>query len=484
VSWSVLFFLKKMPNTIRKIYLAVALWVGTTVGILAQQPLTLEAVFAEIRQAHPAQLQANLLNDLARADLLKARGGFDVKLYGDYDNKVFQDKTYFALGEYGAKLPTWYGLELKAGYATASGSFLDPASTLPSTGQAIAGFDWTLGRGLFIDERRADLFQARQGVQLAENERFVQLNDLFFAGAQLYWSWATAREQIRILEQALDRSQVRFEGIRQNYLQGDKPAIDTLEAFILVQNRQFDLLEKQQEAREKAIFLNNFLWGTTPDPRTLDDLLTAPSLPDQPPLPLTEAELETFNTEVRNTHPAIRSTQVKLDMLDVERRYKLENRKPQLDLTYNLLGSGAQFFPENENGVAGALGNNMKWGLNFSYAIPNRKARGDYQKTQVKIASTQAALDQKTREVENKLRAYANDRNLLASQIMLYQSMTDNYRRMLEAEQEKFAIGESTVFLLNTREQKLLEATLKLAKLRGDYEKSRVAVDWARGILR
>ena len=75
-------------------------------------------------------------------------------------------------------------------------------------------------------------------------------------------------------------------------------------------------------------------------------------------------------------------------------------------------------------------------------------------------------------------------RNLLANtrdQIELYAEVSANYARLLEAENEKFRIGESSIFLLNSREQKLLEAQLKLIKLQADYRKTLAALRWASG---
>jgi len=44
--------------------------------------------------------------------------------------------------------------------------------------------------------------------------------------------------------------------------------------------------------------------------------------------------------------------------------------------------------------------------------------------------------------------------------------MTQNYSALLEAEKTKFSIGESSVFLLNSRENKLFEAQEKLLETR------------------
>ena len=55
---------------------------------------------------------------------------------------------------------------------------------------------------------------------------------------------------------------------------------------------------------------------------------------------------------------------------------------------------------------------------------------------------------------------------------------------MLKAEESKFSIGESSMFLVNSREIKLLETQQKLAELKTKFFKSLLGVQWAAGQLR
>ncbi|MFZ4634633.1 MAG: TolC family protein [Saprospiraceae bacterium] len=101
----------------------------------------------------------------------------------------------------------------------------------------------------------------------------------------------------------------------------------------------------------------------------------------------------------------------------------------------------------------------------------------------IKIAQTDFALQQKRVDIENKMRAYLNELQNLQKQIDLYQSITNNYRALLDGENEKFRFGESSVFLINTREQRWLEAQIKLFKLQSEYRKTEAGLLWASGVL-
>lgn len=439
---------------------------------------------AVVLQQHPTARQADLLLEQARAELLRARGGFDPKIYGDWSGKHFNGKQYFQYSEVGVKAPTWLGIELKSNFNRASGDFVNPEATLPQRGQLAAGLSWTLGRGLFIDDRRADLHIGQIGLDQRRAERAALLNDLLFDAAKVYWDWAFTQNALSIYQEALRQARIRYEGIVESFYQGDKPAIDTLEAFIQVQDRQIDVNFAQVDFQNATIALTTFLWGPNGDPAGLSGIPAPPEVlmaaTYQPPTDATARELLQM---AQTQHPLLRAYDAKLRALDVERRLKVEKRKPQLDLTYQLLGNGWQFF--TTPGVEGpqVLANDIKWGIQFSYPILNRKARGDWQVTQIKIAQNNLELNQKRLEIENKTLQYLNELNTLAGQIALYRDITQNYRALLDGEYEKFRFGESSVFLINVREQRWIDAQIKYLKLLATYRKTEAGLQWSAGVL-
>jgi outer membrane protein TolC len=113
--------------------------------------------------------------------------------------------------------------------------------------------------------------------------------------------------------------------------------------------------------------------------------------------------------------------------------------------------------------------------------ITNRKARGDLQLTRLKIQQNTLLLQEKRAEIEQKVRQYYNELKALETQMQLYNSITNNYFRLLEAENEKFRQGESSIFLINTREQRWLDAQLKYLKLVATYKKTELALLWSTG---
>lgn len=446
---------------------------------------TQEELFEWITLYHPVAKQAGLLDDEARAQLRMARGHFDPKLYSDWEQKSFDGSEYFTFGNSGLKVPSWYGLELKAEFNTATGIQVDPENKLPAVGQAVIGIQATLGRGMVIDERRAALQQARIFEQSNDARRRLILNDLLIDAVKAYWDWAAAYYQREAIRQALELAAVRQQGIVESWRQGDKPAIDTLEAWILVQTRQADLYDADVNYLNAGLQLSNFLWWENDTPVEITDLLRPTPLDEtvgSSPLPL----LEELVQQAIEMHPILRFYALKINSLEVERRLAAEQLKPQLDVQYNLLGNGFNLlYGANGNGTAfnDLFLQNYKWGVQFSMPIFLRKERAKLELTRLKLQDAGLELVQKRLETANKVSAYFNEWQNTRQQIVLYQNMQNNYQILLDAEITRFQLGESSIFLINAREQKLVEVRLKLLKMLTDFQKQRMYTEWAAGRL-
>lgn len=436
----------------------------------------------QVLNYHPDALYANTLEQYVNAQLFQARGGFDLKSFASYEAKSFQQKQYFSYLESGLKLPTYFGLEFKSTYNLATGTFLNPERSLPSNGQASFGLKWTLGQGLLIDDRRAQLKSAREGLGMGRAERQLLLSNLIYSAGKLYWEWALNANELRVLQEALQQAQLRHAALIESVAQGDKPSIDTLETYIQIQNRLLEITFTTNQLKNSQIELGTYFWGANQRQIPLQTNLEAPTLTGleaEPAFSNKEAtELVDFALE---SHPSLSFYGAKIRQLAVEKQLKTEKLKPVLDLDYHLLGRGWEFSPSpGENGAA-VLINDIKWGVNFSYPITNRKARGDLQLTRLKIQQNTLVLQEKRAEIEQKVRQYHNELKALNTQVQLYASITNNYFQLLEAENEKFRQGESSIFLINTREQRWLDAQLKYLKLVATYKKTEMALNWAMG---
>lgn len=98
-----------------------------------QEILAVDLFWQQVKANHPVARQAALLQEQAAQELRYARGGFDPKLYASQEEKVFGGKNYYRYGQGGVKIPTAWGIALKAEYdwTDPNGEYLNPDRTIP-----------------------------------------------------------------------------------------------------------------------------------------------------------------------------------------------------------------------------------------------------------------------------------------------------------------------------------------------------------------
>lgn len=415
--------------------------------------LTLDAYLGYVKQFHPLVKQANLEVSQAQAGIIAARGGFDPKIEVDYENKQFKNSEYFDLLNSTFKIPTWYGIEIKAGFDRMEGVFLNPQNTVPTNGLAMAGISIPIGQGLLINDRMADLKKAKIYNNLSQAERDLEVANVLYMASNSYFNWYRNYNEYKLYETFLKNAQFRYDGIKGLIIAGDRPAIDSIEAGILVKSRKLSLEQSRLKLLKSKLELSNFLWFENNLPLELQDGIT----------PETELEKKVENTLKTNgllladidfqNHPKIRSLQNKVSILEVEKRLKGDLLKPTINLNYNYLSEPE--FVRDFNTV------NYKYGINFSFPLFLRKERGNFKMAKFKLQDAELDLQLENQVLRNKIDYQLQEINSLKEQIGIANELVANFTTMLEAEERMFFFGESSLFLINSRENSLLSSSLQ-----------------------
>lgn len=424
---------------------------------------------ALVRTHHPLAVRAELQRDRARALLQQARGGFDPKLYGDFDQKYFKGTQYYSTLEGGVKVPTWFGVELQASYERNDGVFLNEEQTVPEQGLYAAGLSVSLGRGLLFDERRAELRRARVFQDLTEAEREVELNNLLYDAGSAYWEWAEAGNVVEIYVNAVELAEERYEATLSRAALGDLPSIDTLEARIQLQNRELSLATAQLDLANAEANLNAYLWLDGVVPVELEPTTVPPEVEEVFVAPVLLGNQIFIN-------PEIVRTRLKLAELEIDERLQREQLKPRVDVKYNALLAGGTAQP-----LEGVSSNNYKWGVTFDQPILLRKERGKLQLIRIKQSQTQLELSDKIALLEAKVEQALNEANITVNQYLLAERNADDYSVLLDGERELFRAGESSLFLVNSREVKYIEALIKQVETLVKHRKARLAYAYYEG---
>lgn len=447
--------------------------------ILVQgQVLTPGEFWQQVKVNHPISRQAALLLEQGAQELLYARGGFDPKLSASQDQKVFGGSDYYSYGQGGVKIPTAWGVALKAEYdwTDPNGLYYNPDRRVPEGGQAILGIELPLLRGLLFDEARSDWRQAQLGQDRYRAIADELRNALFMDANKAYWDWSYAYHSREIALEARTYSDERLTGIRESFRAGDNPAIDTLEAFLQWQSWDLEVQEANLQLNHAVAKIQALFWEQNGRPVNWEDSW----VPQHPEFLERQPELATLQQQVLD-HPSLRAYRLQQQQLAIERRWKVEQYKPELTFNYNFLADRLDFNPEGEGGLDNLLTNNYKWGFTFSAPLLLRKERAGVALTDIKIAQTDWKQQQKQQELTTKLNAYWQEWENRSRQLVLSQSVVENYRTLMEAERVKFRLGESSVFLLNSRQQKLLASQLKLLKTQAELQKAVVALWYTAG---
>lgn len=433
----------------------IILLILTSYHIKAQSFKEKELSFSEyigyVKKYHPLVRQSGLLLNRAEAELLTARGGFDPKIEVDYDQKDFKDKNYYSLLKSTFKIPTWYGIEIKAAFDNSEGLYVNPQNTTPNNGLTSIGISIPLGQGLFINKRMADVRMAKVQLQLSAAEQKMETTDVIYEASLAYFNWKRAFDEAELYKTYLEYAQKRYDGILRLIETGDKPAIDSVEAGILVKTRELSLKDAQLKLTKSRLELSNFLWIDNVPVELEENITPEENVRNSVDTSL-NTNLQLNQSAALDSHPKIQSLQSKLSMLEIERRYKANMLLPEMNVSYNYLSEPAYFTDYRFQ--------DYKIGLNFSFPLFLRKERGSLQLAKLKIQDGQLDLELERVALKNKILTYSAEIESLNQQQLTAAELVKDYTIMLSSEEKLFSFGESSLFLINSRENNVVSSRL------------------------
>lgn len=427
-------------------------------AVVAQQKLDFESFKKRVLTFHPVVKKAANTVEIGEQEVVKAKGMLDPKLSSEISGKQFKDVDYYHLGNSGLKIPTWIGIDFKAGYEQNRGTYLNPQNSTPGSGLWYAGVEVPLGKGMFFDERRATIRTAQVVEKMALNERELMINDVLLDAYSSYWSWYETYQKLKIAEEGYRFALIRFEGVKQNALLGETPSIDTVEARIQLLNRNFEKIQAEYNFQNASSVLNLFLWTENFIPLELEEN-TIPQDEAKNNYELGSLLLRSATMDTEKA-PIVLQTVYKLDQLKIEERLKKEQLKPELNVAYNPLSQ-----PVGNNPFANFSVENYKFGVTASMPIFLRKERGGLAQTKLKIENATLDITYKVNELKQKEMILRNELYQLYEQLDIQKTQVLQSKMLLDSEQTRFDIGESSLFLVNIREMNYLQYQMKLIEL-------------------
>ncbi len=430
---------------------------------------------SSILQNNPLAKRANNEKKYADLQLRAARGNYDPILSGNYDQKQFNGSNYFTTLSSEVKQPIFTNQYLRFGYDYGIGPNVSPEFYTPSQGLPYLGLEVGVLQGLVIDKRRAEVLKAKEYINYFTAEQQIQLNNLLFESSQRYFEWLFSAKQIALNNYFMDVARKRLDGIEALANAGERATVDTVEAAIFYQTRLLDLQNALMDNQKSSNDLSSFIWLNGNPTLLNNNYQTLDSL-EVYYYKAKSALAENLNL-INNLNPILSKYNALQNVLNVDMRLKKEMIKPVLNVKYNFISnSSAAINPQFSN-------NNYKWGVNMSFPLLLRNSTNDYKMAKVISQNNSLELSNKTNELNFKVNALQQTISILAQQLLNAERSVSYSKLLLEAEKLKFDNGESSLFMLNTRENKLLEAELKLAEYKLKFIKTVLNIIYLNGNL-
>jgi outer membrane protein TolC len=313
-----------------------------------------------------------------------------------------------------------------------------------------------------VGERQAFLGESQADIAVVQTRL-----ELFRKAADDYWDWVAAKRRLDVARNLLKLAEIRNDAIRQRTVVGDLPPIDAVEAEQEVQRRQAALAKAERDFQKAQFKLSLSLW--------LDDVTTQPP-PDEgsvldvslqlEPTEITAAEINDAIALALQRRPELQAIAVLKDTVRLDLELARNQRRPILDLA---------LVPGRDAGPGG-IGTTLKAGVIFELPLRQRTADGRIAQAQLKLQK----LDLEERTLRQQIMTEIYD---TASAINTAWQRYLATKRELEAaivlergENQRFLLGDSSLFLVNQRERATAEARNKLIDVQAEYEQARAAL--------
>jgi outer membrane protein TolC len=418
--------------------------------------LSYDAFLVNVLQNNPLSKRAENEKKYGDIQFKAARGNYDPILIGNYEQKQFNGTNYFTTLNSEVKQPIFTSQYFKFGYDYGNGSYINPEYNTTPNGLPYLGIEVGVLQGLLIDKRRAEVLKSKEYLNYYDAEKKVQLNALLFEASQRYFDWLFSLKQMALNNYFMQVANQRLIGIEALANIGEKAAVDTVEAAIFYQTRLLDFQSAQIDNQKTINEIASFNWQNNSPSIVAENYIAIDSLD----LYFNKAKVLLMETLYQSvpSNPILSKYSSFQKVLEIDNRLKKEMIKPSLNVKYNFLSNNATAInPSFSN-------NNYKFGVNLSFPLFLRNPTNEYKLAKINSQNNNLELLNKTNELSFKINALKKTIDILAEQLKNAERTAKYSKLLVEAEKLKFSNGESTLFMLNTRENKWLESEIKFAE--------------------
>jgi outer membrane protein len=351
------------------------------------------------------------------------------------------------------------------------------------------------GLGPRVNLRYVHIAQVNQKVSRLVFEQ--QLLETVYGVSRLYYDLVSLGENIGVKEDALAAAQKLFDDDQAQVDEGALAPIELTRARALLSSSRLDLIQAQGEYRQQEVILKEQLLRRYGGPAEYFTTIVPTdhiTVPDQPEV--LDVSAMTEDALANRPDLAQASLQIKADELYV--RGSRNGVKPIVNLYANVQTRGSSLIPPETLGSAGSgvavpsaeltqgglrLSTIYQGGVQVTLPLRNRIAQADAERDAIQLRQAQG----RTLKLENDIRQQIENSSIAvenAHQAYAAAVESTNYQQqLLQAEIDKFAVGESTNYLVIQDQAYLAQARSTEVAARSDWMKARLSLDRSLGNL-
>lgn len=445
-----------------------------------QPTLTLAEILEIVATTHPQLEAARQRQRAADGDAMAARGGFDpvLRARGQY-----VPIGAFPRGTVDIELrqPTPLGgLSVYGGWRVGLGSFAvyDLRGKTADGGEVRGGVSIPLWQGMAIDRRRADISIATLAQDAAAADLDARAIELERAAGRAYWAWVGAGLRLEVQRDLLTLAQDRDEALRKQILAGGVPAVEGIDNRRAIVDRGARIIAGERALQQAAFDLARHLRDADGDVQ-----VPAPTrLPDafpEPRRPVADMSKPMIG-EAWARRPDLRRLVLQREAAAVELKLARNNRSPKIDLdAYAAKDIGAV-----DPAYAYLRPAEFVAAVSIELPLALRGARGKLRRAEAELARIDAELRMARDVVALELRDAHSALVAANARVALAREQLSAAHELELAERSRFRLGDSTLLLVNLREQAATDAALQELEALGEYHRAQVDLRAAAGLFR
>ena len=411
--------------------------------------LTLMDVLHSVRLHYPQIKIAHLEINKTHGEYIRSLGKFDPS----FNFNTASQPVGGYINNYGnteINLPTFYnGVKFFGGYRNGNGNWpiYYQNYLTNSGGEYRAGLSLPLLRDRLIDKERTGLLTQAETMRMKQQDAALTEVKVYQEAIKAYWQWVQAGFQVSTFEQLKTLAEKRQQAIVTQAHQGDLALLAISENLQQIVQREQLVNQGTMMFEQAAINLSLYYRDQTGHPL----------IPSSRALPLHALEkttpAKTGFAQLRQ-HPAVKKLDNYANIIKLKKNLAENELLPNLDATaYTFKQNGTGGYPllVPQAAMVGVL---------FKFPLLQREAKG-------KVISARNELQQINTEKKFVLDQLKNDlTNLFIGikiyhqQVILLQQELDLALKVQDGETKKFHEGDSTLFLVNQREQTTTQVQL------------------------